>query len=159
MAVAKTARNTADTKTRVVRDLLARRVAPEVAKKAAESAAAARSVFLDTAAHELKTPITIISLQVQLMLQKLKSGELSCKVVAEMSPIDLCPARWKSSIERIIETEKKLYSTQKSASIHMWCSSCKKKTKCDYYQLQTRSADEPMTTFVTCLECTKKWKF
>ena len=93
------------------------------------------------------------------LLQKLKNGDLSCKVVAEMSPIDLCPARWKSSIERIIETEKKLYSTQKSASIHMWCSSCKKKTKCDYYQLQTRSADEPMTTFVTCLECTKKWKF
>jgi transcription elongation factor S-II len=25
--------------------------------------------------------------------------------------------------------------------------------------LQTRSADEPMTTFVTCIECDKKWKF
>ena len=39
------------------------------------------------------------------------------------------------------------------------CSRCKKKTNCDYYQLQTRSADEPMTTFVTCLECNKQWKF
>jgi transcription elongation factor S-II len=93
------------------------------------------------------------------LLEKLKNGELSVKLVAEMSPIDLCPARWKHSIEKIIESEKKLYSSQKSASIHLWCSSCKKKTKCDYYQLQTRSADEPMTTFVTCLECTKKWKF
>ena len=39
------------------------------------------------------------------------------------------------------------------------CSRCKKKSKCSYYQMQTRSADEPMTTFVTCLECDKQWKF
>ena len=30
--------------------------------------------------------------------------------------------------------------------------------KCTYYQLQTRSADEPMTTFVTCLQCGCRWK-
>lgn len=93
------------------------------------------------------------------LLTKITNGEVSLKSVAEMSPIDMCPSRWKESIEKIIETEKKLYFTQKSASIFMWCSSCKKKTKCDYYQLQTRSADEPMTTFVNCLECGKKWKF
>jgi DNA-directed RNA polymerase subunit M/transcription elongation factor TFIIS len=92
------------------------------------------------------------------LLEKIKNNELNLKTVAEMTPIDLCPSRWKASIEKIIETEKKLY-TSKSASMFMWCSQCKKKAKCDYYQLQTRSADEPMTTFVTCLECTKKWKF
>ena len=27
-----------------------------------------------------------------------------------------------------------------------------------YIQLQTRSADEPMTTFVLCLECGNRWK-
>ena len=37
------------------------------------------------------------------------------------------------------------------------CSKCKS-TKTSYYQMQTRSADEPMTTFVTCLNCDKKWK-
>jgi len=30
--------------------------------------------------------------------------------------------------------------------------------RCTYYQLQTRSADEPMTTFVTCLDCGRKWR-
>ena len=95
----------------------------------------------------------------QHILDKINSGELNLNNVAEMSPIDLCPSRWKESIEKIIESEKKLYSTQKNASIFMWCSGCKRKTKCDYYQLQTRSADEPMTTFVNCLECGKKWKF
>jgi DNA-directed RNA polymerase subunit M/transcription elongation factor TFIIS len=27
-----------------------------------------------------------------------------------------------------------------------------------FYQLQTRSSDEPMTTFITCIKCGNKWK-
>jgi len=37
------------------------------------------------------------------------------------------------------------------------CSKCKSR-KTTYYQLQTRSADEPMTTFVSCLNCNRNWK-
>lgn len=29
----------------------------------------------------------------------------------------------------------------------------------DYNQLQTRGADEPMTTFVECIDCGNRWKF
>jgi DNA-directed RNA polymerase subunit M/transcription elongation factor TFIIS len=92
-------------------------------------------------------------------ISKLISGEITPSAMAELSAVDLCPPRWKASIEKIIEAEKKLYSKDSSAAIFMWCSGCKKKTKCDYYQMQTRSADEPMTTFVTCLECDRRWKF
>jgi DNA-directed RNA polymerase subunit M/transcription elongation factor TFIIS len=92
-------------------------------------------------------------------LSKLKDNTVSYKEFIEMTAIDMCPQRWKAAIEKIIEMEKKLYAKNTAASIFMWCSSCKKKAKCDYYQMQTRSADEPMTTFVTCLECDKKWKF
>ncbi|XP_073522408.1 transcription elongation factor A protein 3-like isoform X4 [Phyllobates terribilis] len=38
------------------------------------------------------------------------------------------------------------------------CDKCKKKN-CTYNQVQTRSADEPMTTFVLCNECGHRWKF
>lgn len=38
------------------------------------------------------------------------------------------------------------------------CGKCKKKD-CTYNQLQTRSADEPMTTFVMCNACGNRWKF
>jgi transcription elongation factor S-II len=92
-------------------------------------------------------------------LEKIKSGELTPRNFVDMSHIELFPKRWKSTMESLIEKEKVLYSKNDSASIFMWCSGCKKKSKCDYYQLQTRSADEPMTTFVTCLECDKRWKF
>jgi DNA-directed RNA polymerase subunit M/transcription elongation factor TFIIS len=91
-------------------------------------------------------------------LTKLKNKEISVQEFVEMPATHMCPARWKATIEQIIENERKLYSKNTTASIIMWCSSCKKKSKCDYYQLQTRSADEPMTTFFTCLECDKKWK-
>ncbi|NXM99414.1 TCEA3 protein, partial [Sylvia borin] len=37
------------------------------------------------------------------------------------------------------------------------CGKCKKKN-CTYNQVQTRSADEPMTTFVLCNECGNRWK-
>ncbi|KAK4773387.1 hypothetical protein SAY87_028406 [Trapa incisa] len=38
------------------------------------------------------------------------------------------------------------------------CGRCGQR-KCSYYQMQTRSADEPMTTYVTCVKCNHRWKF
>jgi len=37
------------------------------------------------------------------------------------------------------------------------CGKCGKR-RTTYTQLQTRSADEPMTTFVLCLDCGNRWK-
>lgn len=37
------------------------------------------------------------------------------------------------------------------------CRRCKSK-KTTYYELQTRSADEPMTVFVSCHNCNASWK-
>jgi DNA-directed RNA polymerase subunit M/transcription elongation factor TFIIS len=90
---------------------------------------------------------------------KIESGELDPRVYAEMGTVDLNPSRWKDTMDKIIEMEKNMYNQETVASIFLFCSRCKKKAKCTYYQMQTRSADEPMTTFVTCLECDKQWKF
>lgn len=73
--------------------------------------------------------------------------------------VDRNPERWMSKLKDVAEKDKALYNRKTTASAQMYCSGCKRKTNCDYYQLQTRSADEPMTTFVTCLECDKRWKF
>lgn len=47
---------------------------------------------------------------------------------------------------------------EKSVSTHLECGKCKEK-KVSYSQAQTRSADEPMTTFCECLVCGNRWKF
>lgn len=73
--------------------------------------------------------------------------------------VDRHPERWMNRLKDVAEKDKALYSRKATASAQMYCSGCKRKSNCDYYQLQTRSADEPMTTFVTCLECDKRWKF
>eukprot|EP00415_Alexandrium_ostenfeldii_P000528 UN0528 len=38
------------------------------------------------------------------------------------------------------------------------CGKCKG-VRTTYFQMQTRSSDEPMTTFVSCLTCNNRWKF
>ena len=78
---------------------------------------------------------------------------------ANTTEMDRHPERWADLVKQAAERDKALYSKKKTANTQMYCSGCKTKTNCDYYQMQTRSADEPMTTFVTCLECDKRWKF
>ena len=75
------------------------------------------------------------------------------------TPVDQDPNRWRDILQKVLEKDKAKYSKKVTANIEMFCRSCKKKSKCDYYQVQTRSADEPMTTFVTCLECDTRWKY
>lgn len=91
-------------------------------------------------------------------LGKLQSGHITPSDFMKLNSVDICPSRWKETIEKVIELEKKLYSRNMAGSVRRYCRSCKKETKCEEFQLQTRSADEPMTSFITCLECDKKWK-
>jgi DNA-directed RNA polymerase subunit M/transcription elongation factor TFIIS len=75
------------------------------------------------------------------------------------SPVERSPGMWGDVLQKALEKDKAKYAKKATANIELWCRSCKKVSKCDYYQVQTRSADEPMTTFVTCLECDTRWKF
>ncbi|GLJ12872.1 hypothetical protein SUGI_0199640 [Cryptomeria japonica] len=48
--------------------------------------------------------------------------------------------------------------SQSATTDQFKCGKCGQR-KTSYYQMQTRSADEPMTTFVTCVNCNNHWKF
>lgn len=93
---------------------------------------------------------------------ELRSHILSKKVkaheVAFMSHQEMLPEKWKKLIEDKTIRDKTKYETKLEASTdNFTCRKCKSK-ECSYYQLQTRSADEPMTTFVTCIPCGSRWK-
>lgn len=98
-----------------------------------------------------------------MMAKKLKdSGHAKSVVkdslIATTEHTDLAPAKW----QKIIDTQEKQNAMmfevrQEVATDDFTCPKCHQK-KCTFYQLQTRAADEPMTTFVTCVNCGKRWK-
>ena len=94
----------------------------------------------------------------ELIIQQIKNKELSPKILASMTHQEFNPEHWKDYIEKKIKRDVSKYSTNIEASTDMFtCKKCKSK-KCTYYELQTRSADEPMTVFVSCLDCGAHFK-
>jgi len=88
-------------------------------------------------------------------------GFISAAHLLELSPEDLGSNDKRSNNEKIREhaTNEAVRGIKKEASTDAFkCGKCGKRM-CTYYQLQTRSADEPMTTFVTCVNCDNRWKF
>ena len=76
-----------------------------------------------------------------------------------MNHQELQPEKWNDLIEaKKIKDENKFSPKIEASTDDFTCFKCKSNT-CTFYQLQTRSADEPMTTFVTCLNCGNRWKF
>lgn len=91
------------------------------------------------------------------LLQRLRDGEFLPQAVASMSYSDLYPEKWGDMIEKTMKREAKMLEVDKSAATDMFkCGKCKKR-ECTYYEYQTRSADEPMTQFIRCLNCNNRW--
>jgi transcription elongation factor S-II len=96
----------------------------------------------------------------QLVL-RLRRKELDAKNLAKYSADVLWPEgpmaaaiyKWR---EKDLAMEK-AKATEEDYNGLFKCGKCKS-IKTTYYQMQTRSADEPMTTYVTCKGCGHKWK-
>lgn len=92
------------------------------------------------------------------ILVMLRSNELLPQTYAAMTHQEMSPVHWQALIEQKIKRDATKFVTNIQASTDMFtCKKCKSK-RCTYYELQTRSADEPATIFVTCLDCGKNWK-
>jgi transcription elongation factor S-II len=99
-----------------------------------------------------------INLGKQALLTSVKDGTVTVKNLAFMTHQEMQPEKWDALIKAKIKKDKSKYDTQQEAMTDTFkCRKCHS-NKCSYYQMQTRSADEPMTTFVTCIECANRWK-
>jgi DNA-directed RNA polymerase subunit M/transcription elongation factor TFIIS len=71
---------------------------------------------------------------------------------------DFLPEKWQKIKER---REQKIFlesqTQEMSGSGAFKCGKCKS-MKTTFYQMQTRSADEPMTNFVSCLDCGHRFR-
>jgi len=92
------------------------------------------------------------------IIELIAQGNIKPHDIAFMSHQEMAPDMWKELLEAKMKRDNTKYEENLAAATEDFkCFKCKK-NKCTYYQLQTRSADEPMTTFVTCLNCGNRWK-
>ena len=91
-----------------------------------------------------------------LLNEILNNKNFKINTIPYMRANELFPDNWKDIEARLklIEEKKKNMATTDIFT----CKKCKN-NRCTVHQMQTRSADEPMTTFVTCIVCNNTWKF
>lgn len=92
------------------------------------------------------------------LIELVNTKQIKVHELAFMTHQEMLPEKWKRLIDdKKIRDENKYKPKIEASTDNFTCWKCKSK-KCTYYQLQTRSADEPMTTFVTCLSCGQRWR-
>ena len=89
-------------------------------------------------------------------IKKIKSNTLDLKQIAFLKPDELNPDKY-DKINKKKELEEYKKNNQATSNVFE-CRKCKTK-KCQVTQLQTRAADEPATTIVTCMECGYQFSF
>lgn len=92
------------------------------------------------------------------LLTRVKEGEFELESIATMTSYEMYPEKWFALKDKLLQREQKILEGNKSRATDQFkCRRCNKR-ECTYYELQTRSADEPMTIFITCLNCGKEWR-
>jgi len=89
------------------------------------------------------------------------AGDIPVQRFCKMTSQEMASEERKAADSKI--KEENLFKTLGAGEVQaetdaFQCGRCKQR-KCRYRQAQTRSADEPMTTFVTCTVCNNRWKF
>lgn len=91
------------------------------------------------------------------LYQAYTSGEFTLEQLVKRNAYELYPENWEVLIDQQAKREQiQLEGDRSRATDRFQCNRCGKR-EATYYELQTRSADEPMTIFINCLNCGKRW--
>jgi DNA-directed RNA polymerase subunit M/transcription elongation factor TFIIS len=95
-------------------------------------------------------------LQNKTFKENILNGYINPKEVAFMSPFQLHPEKWNYLLKK-----KEYKEWRENTVAYSDAYKCRKcgESKSKISQIQTRSADEPMTTYVSCVVCRHTFKF
>lgn len=91
------------------------------------------------------------------LLERVREGAVVPGDLGRMTPHQLFPEHWDPILTRIESQRSHDRKCTGLKTNQFKCLRCHKNV-CTYYQSQNRSADEPMNTFITCLNCGNQWK-
>tara|TARA_Y100000389_G_C17425062_1_gene499067 strand:- start:84 stop:1619 length:1536 start_codon:yes stop_codon:yes gene_type:complete len=93
-------------------------------------------------------------------IHKVKLNEIQPENLASLKPIEVFPEMWEHIIKENEHREKVITESMMGAATDKFVCPNKKcrARKAVYTEVQTRSADEPMTLFISCLVCGKRWR-
>jgi DNA-directed RNA polymerase subunit M/transcription elongation factor TFIIS len=92
------------------------------------------------------------------LLARLREGEFKPHDVPFMKAGQLFPENWQAMAMEQLKRETAALEGSKEEGCDMFkCRRCGK-SRTRYFEMQTRSADEPMTIFIRCLNCGKEWR-
>ena len=93
------------------------------------------------------------------LLNKINNDEIDLNIIAFLSPQEIHEEHWRKYIDKQSAVDEFLYSRTIGVKTKEYkCGRCKERD-CSYYQLQVRCSDEPMTTFINCLNCGNNWSY
>jgi len=91
-------------------------------------------------------------------LNRIINKEIDINNIANLEIYDIFPENWKYLLEVQSKQDKIKYELKPEAMTNLYkCRKCGSRST-SFYEVQTRSADEPMTQFITCLDCGTRWK-
>jgi len=92
------------------------------------------------------------------LLERLKDGEFPAHQIPFMTAREMYPENWQVLADEQLKRETTMLDGNPEEGSDMFtCKRCKK-SRTRYWEMQTRSADEPMTIFIRCLNCGKEWR-
>jgi DNA-directed RNA polymerase subunit M/transcription elongation factor TFIIS len=92
------------------------------------------------------------------LIHRLKDKEFLPSDLAAMDRHRVFPEVWQKTIESKMRRDAQLgENTVASMTDQFKCRKCKKRETI-YYEVQTRSADEPMDLRIYCLNCGNRWR-
>jgi DNA-directed RNA polymerase subunit M/transcription elongation factor TFIIS len=91
------------------------------------------------------------------LFERFLSKEYTLDEIVHLTETELFPELNRELAEKMFQREQRLLEGNRAAATDQFiCPRCHKR-QCTYYEMQTRSADEPMTIFIQCVNCGKRW--